>query len=42
MLFPAAPQRSLHLSPILDGRRELAGSFDPEGGAVIATALRMA
>ncbi len=36
------PERSLHLSRILDGRRELSGSFDPEGGAVIATALRLA
>ncbi len=36
------PKRSLHLSRILDGRRELSGSFDPEGGAVIATALRLA
>jgi Domain of unknown function (DUF222) len=39
---PAVPQRSLHLSRILDGRRDLSGSFDPEGGAVIATALRTA
>jgi hypothetical protein len=36
------PERSLHLSRVLDGRRELSGSFDPEGGAVIATALRLA
>jgi hypothetical protein len=36
------PERALHLSRILDGRRELSGSFDPEGGAVIATALRLA
>ncbi|MGH9227147.1 MAG: DUF222 domain-containing protein [Acidimicrobiales bacterium] len=36
------PERTLHLSRILDGRRELSGSFDPEGGAVIATALRLA
>jgi Domain of unknown function (DUF222) len=39
---PVLPDRSLHLSRILDGRRELSGSFDPEGGAVIATALRLA
>jgi Domain of unknown function (DUF222) len=39
---PALPERSLHVSRILDGRRELSGSFDPEGGAVIATALRLA
>ena len=38
---PVLPERSLHLSRVLDGRRELTGSFDPEGGAVIATALRM-
>jgi hypothetical protein len=36
------PERTLHLSRILDGRRELSGSFDPEGGDVIATALRLA
>jgi hypothetical protein len=41
---PDKPQseRSLHLSRILDGRRELSGSFDPEGGTVIATALSLA
>ncbi len=39
---PAVPERSLHLSRILDGRRELSGSFEPEGGAIIATALRLA
>jgi hypothetical protein len=39
---PLPAERSLHLSRILDGRRELSGSFDPEGGAVIATALRLA
>ena len=39
---PAVPERSLHLSRTLDGRHELAGSFDPESGAVIATALRLA
>jgi hypothetical protein len=38
----AQPERSLHLSRVLDGRRELSGSFDPESGAVIATALRLA
>jgi hypothetical protein len=36
------PERSLHVSLILDGRRELSGSFDPESGAVIDTALRLA
>jgi len=39
---PVLPERSLHPARILDGRRELSGSFDPEGGAVIATALRLA
>ena len=38
----AAPERSLHLSRIIDGRCELSGSFDPEGGSVIDTALRLA
>ncbi len=38
----ATPERWLHLSRILDGRRELSASFDTEGGAVIATALRLA
>jgi Domain of unknown function (DUF222) len=36
------PERSLHLSRLLDGRRELSGSFDPEGGSTIETALRLA
>jgi hypothetical protein len=36
------PERSLHLSRIMDGRRELSGSFDPEGGALIEAALRLA
>jgi Domain of unknown function (DUF222) len=39
---PVLPERWLHLSRILDGRRELSGSLDPEGGAVIATAVRLA
>jgi hypothetical protein len=38
---PASPERALHLSRTLDGRRELSGSFDPEGGDVVATALRL-
>jgi hypothetical protein len=38
----APPARALHLSRILNGRRELSGTFDPEGGAIIATALRLA
>ena len=36
------PQRSLHVSPILDGRREVRGSFDPEAGSLIETAIRLA
>jgi hypothetical protein len=36
------PQRTLHLSQILDGRRELRGSFDPEAGSLIETAIRLA
>ncbi len=36
------PERSLHLSRTLDGRRESRGSFDPEGGAILETALRLA
>ncbi|HZA79710.1 MAG TPA: DUF222 domain-containing protein, partial [Acidimicrobiales bacterium] len=36
------PERSLHVSRILDGRRELRGSFDPEAGSLIETAIRLA
>ena len=36
------PQRSLHLSAILDGRHVLEGHLDAEGGAVVATALALA
>ena len=39
---PAEPDRSLRLSPTLDGRRHLTGGFDAEGGQVIETALRLA
>ena len=39
---PAEPERSLHLSQTLDDRYVLDGSFDAEGGAVVATALRLA
>jgi hypothetical protein len=35
-------RRRLHLSPTLGGRHELSGSLDPEGGSVVATALRLA
>ena len=38
----AEPERSLHVSRILDGRRELRGSFDPEAGSLIETAIRLA
>ena len=36
------PERSLHVSRILDGRREVRGSFDPEAGSLIETAIRLA
>jgi hypothetical protein len=36
------PERSLHMSRILDGRREVRGSFDPEAGSLIETAIRLA
>ncbi|MGH3659208.1 MAG: DUF222 domain-containing protein, partial [Micromonosporaceae bacterium] len=36
------PERSLNVSRILDGRRELRGSFDPEAGSLIETAIRLA
>ncbi len=39
---PAEPERSLHLSQTLDDRYVLDGSLDAEGGAVVATALRLA
>ncbi len=39
---PAEPERSLYLSQTLDDRYVLDGSFDAEGGAVVATALRLA
>ena len=39
---PDEPARRLHVSRTLDGRRELSGSFDAEGGEVIETALRLA
>jgi Domain of unknown function (DUF222) len=38
----AEAERSLHVSRILDGRRELRGSFDPEAGSLIETAIRLA
>ena len=38
----AEPQRSLHLSATLDGRHVIEGHLDAEGGAVVATALRLA
>jgi hypothetical protein len=36
------PRRRLHLSRTLGGRHELSGSLDAEGGAVVATAIRLA
>jgi len=39
---PEEPERRLHLSRTLDGRHELSGSLDAEGGAVVATAVRLA
>ena len=36
------PDRSLYLSQTLDDRYVVDGSFDAEGGAVVATALRLA
>ncbi len=39
---PVEPERSLHLSKTLDDRYVLDGSLDPEGGAVVAAALRTA
>ena len=40
--LPTEPERSMHLSKTLDGRFELSGSLDVEGGETVATALRMA
>ncbi len=37
----AEPERALHLSKTLDGTWALDGSLDPEGGSVVATALRL-
>ncbi|HEX7275975.1 MAG TPA: DUF222 domain-containing protein, partial [Acidimicrobiales bacterium] len=39
---PADRERSLYLSSTLDGRHVLEGHLDAEGGAVVATALRLA
>ena len=39
---PAEPERSVHLSKTLEGRWELKGSLDVEGGEVVAAALRLA
>jgi hypothetical protein len=39
---PTEPERSLHLSQTIDDRYEVDGSLDAEGGAVVATALRLA
>lgn len=39
---PAGRERSLHVSKTIDGRVELSGSLDREGGDVVSTALRLA
>ena len=39
---PEEPDRSVHLSRTLDDRYVLDGSLDPEGGAILAAAIRMA
>lgn len=39
---PSEPERSLHLSRTLDDRWILDGTLDPEGGALMAAALRLA
>lgn len=39
---PKEPERSLHLSRTLDDRWILDGTLGPEGGAVVAAALRLA
>lgn len=39
---PQEPERTLHLSRTLEDRFVLDGTLDPEGGAVVSTALRLA
>lgn len=39
---PDEPERDLHLSPLLDGRRSLRGGLDAEGGQIVEAALRLA
>jgi hypothetical protein len=39
---PEEPERRLHLSETLDGRHEISGHLDAEGGALVAAALRVA
>jgi uncharacterized protein DUF222 len=39
---PADTEQTLHVSKTLDGRREVSGSLNPESGAVLETALRLA
>lgn len=39
---PAEPERSVHLSRTMDGRFELKGSLDVEGGEMVATVLQLA
>jgi hypothetical protein len=40
--LPDEPTRVAHLSKMLDGRRRLDADLDPEGGEVVASALRLA
>jgi hypothetical protein len=39
---PEEPARALFLSRTLDGRRELSGHLDEEGGEIVSTAVRLA
>jgi hypothetical protein len=39
---PAILRRELYLSPTLDGRRVVSGSFDLEAGEILATAIQLA
>ncbi|MGH9084155.1 MAG: DUF222 domain-containing protein [Acidimicrobiales bacterium] len=39
---PEEPKRSVHLSPMLDGRGRLDGDLDPEAHEIVKTALRLA
>lgn len=39
---PAAPRRTFHHSATFEGKYESSGSFDAEGGTIIATAIKLA